>query len=43
LRPWIAYHAVMMLLDAAENRGGGLRDLAPLSQSLAMAVGYEPR
>lgn len=40
LRSWIAYHAAMMMLDAAEKRDGRLYDLAPLVRSLADAVGY---
>jgi hypothetical protein len=40
LRSWIAYHASMMMLDAAEKRDGRLYDLAPLVRSLADAVGY---
>ncbi len=38
LRPWIAYHAAMMLLDAAEQRDGRLGDLAYLVDDLAAAV-----
>ena len=40
LRAWIAYHAAMMMLDAAESRDGRLYDLAPLVRSLAESVGY---
>jgi aminoglycoside phosphotransferase (APT) family kinase protein len=40
LRPWIAYHASMMLLDAAEKREGRLGDLAPVVEALGHAVGY---
>lgn len=40
LRSWIAYHAAMLMLDAAEKREGRLYDLAPLVRSLAEAVGY---
>jgi thiamine kinase-like enzyme len=39
LQPWIAYHAAMLMLDAAENRDGRLHDLAPLGAALADAVG----
>lgn len=40
LRSWIAYHSAMMMLDAAETRGGRLYDLAPLVRSMADAVDY---
>ncbi len=40
LRPWIAYHAAMIMLDAAEKRDGRLHDLAPLVRAMADAVGY---
>ncbi|HKX76139.1 MAG TPA: aminoglycoside phosphotransferase family protein [Acidimicrobiia bacterium] len=40
LRPWIAYHAAMIMLDAAEKRDGRLHDLAPMVRSMADAVGY---
>jgi aminoglycoside phosphotransferase (APT) family kinase protein len=39
LQPWVAYHAAMLMLDAAENRDGRLHDLAPLGAALAEAVG----
>lgn len=37
--PWIAYHASMMMLEAAENRDGRLGDLSYLVDDLAKAVG----
>ncbi|MGQ0847752.1 MAG: phosphotransferase [Actinomycetota bacterium] len=40
LKNWIAYHAAMLMLDAAEKRDGRLHDMAPLVRSLADAVGY---
>jgi aminoglycoside phosphotransferase (APT) family kinase protein len=40
LRPWIAYHAAMMMLHAAENRDGRLHDLASLVRAMADSVGY---
>jgi aminoglycoside phosphotransferase (APT) family kinase protein len=40
LRSWIAYHAAMLMLEAAEKRDGRLYDLAPLVRSMADAVGY---
>jgi aminoglycoside phosphotransferase (APT) family kinase protein len=40
LRPWIAYHAAMFMLDAAEKRDGRLHDLAPLVRAMADAVGF---
>jgi aminoglycoside phosphotransferase (APT) family kinase protein len=40
LRPWIAYHAAMIMLDAAEKRDGRLHDLAPMVRAMADAVGY---
>ncbi|HEY5684379.1 MAG TPA: aminoglycoside phosphotransferase family protein [Acidimicrobiia bacterium] len=38
LNPWIAYHASMMMLDAAEKRDGRLGDLAYLVDDLAGAI-----
>ncbi len=38
LEPWIAYHASMMMLDAAEQRDGRLGDLSYLVDDLASAV-----
>ena len=38
LRPWIAYHASMLLLDACEQRDGRLGDLAYLVDDLTAAV-----
>lgn len=40
LRSWIAYHAAMIMLEAAETRGGRLHDLAPLVRSMADAVDF---
>ena len=40
LPSWIAYHSAMIMLDAAETRGGRLHDLAPLVRSMADAVGF---
>jgi aminoglycoside phosphotransferase (APT) family kinase protein len=40
LSPWVAYHAAMMMLNAAENREGRLHDLAPMVNTLASSVGY---
>ena len=40
LRSWIAYHSAMIMLDAAETRGGRLYDLAPLVRSMAEAVDF---
>lgn len=40
LRPWIAYHAAMIMLDAAEKRDGRLHDLAPMVRAMADAVGF---
>jgi hypothetical protein len=39
LRPWIAYHAAMAMLEAAEQRDGRLGDLAYLVQDLSTSVG----
>lgn len=39
LRPWIAYHAAMSMLEAAEQREGRLGDLSYLVDDLAAAVG----
>jgi aminoglycoside phosphotransferase (APT) family kinase protein len=38
LRPWVAYHAAMMMLSAAEQRDGRLGDLAYLVDDLARSV-----
>ena len=38
LNPWIAYHASMMMLDAAEKRDGRLGDLSYLVDDLAAAI-----
>lgn len=38
LNPWIAYHASMMMLDAAEKRDGRLGDLSYLVDDLANAI-----
>lgn len=38
LEPWVAYHAAMMMLDAAEQRDGRLGDLGYLVDDLASAV-----
>jgi thiamine kinase-like enzyme len=38
LRPWIAYHAAMAMLEAAEQRDGRLGDLAYLVNDLAASV-----
>lgn len=38
LRPWVAYHAAMMLLDAVEQREGRLGDLAYLVDDLAAST-----
>jgi aminoglycoside phosphotransferase (APT) family kinase protein len=38
LNPWIAYHASMMMLDAAEKRDGRLGDLNYLVDDLANAI-----
>lgn len=38
LRPWIAYHSAMAMLEAAEQRDGRLGDLAYLVQDLAASV-----
>lgn len=40
LRSWIAYHAAMLMLDAAEKRDGRLYDLAPLVRAMGEAVGF---
>ena len=40
LQSWIAYHSAMIMLDAAETRGGRLYDLAPLVRSMAEAVDF---
>ena len=40
LRSWIAYHSAMIMLEAAETRGGRLYDLAPLVRSMADAVDF---
>jgi aminoglycoside phosphotransferase (APT) family kinase protein len=40
LRSWIAYHSGMIMLEAAETRGGRLYDLAPLVRSMANAVDF---
>ena len=40
LQSWIAYHAAMIMLDAAETRDGRLYDLAPLVRSMADAVDF---
>jgi len=40
LSSWIAYHSAMIMLEAAETRGGRLYDLAPLVRSMADAVDY---
>lgn len=39
LRPWIAYHSAMMMLEAAERRDGRLGDLAYLVDDLSNSVG----
>jgi thiamine kinase-like enzyme len=39
LRPWIAYHSAMAMLEAAEQRDGRLGDLAYLVQDLSNSVG----
>jgi hypothetical protein len=39
IRPWIAYHASMAMLEAAEQRDGRLDDLAYLVEDLALSVG----
>jgi aminoglycoside phosphotransferase (APT) family kinase protein len=38
LEPWVAYHAAMQMLDAAEKRDGRLGDLNYLVNDLAAAV-----
>lgn len=38
LKPWIAYHAAMSMLDAAEQRDGRLGDLAYLVNDLEAAL-----
>ncbi|HSJ27654.1 MAG TPA: aminoglycoside phosphotransferase family protein [Acidimicrobiia bacterium] len=38
LEPWVAYHAAMQMLEAAEQRDGRLGDLAYLVNDLAAAV-----
>ncbi|MEX2278613.1 MAG: aminoglycoside phosphotransferase family protein [Acidimicrobiia bacterium] len=38
LRPWVAYHAAMQMLEAAEQRDGRLGDLNYLVNDLAAAV-----
>ncbi len=38
LRPWVAYHSSMMMLEAAERRDGRLGDLAYLVDDLANSV-----
>ena len=38
LNPWIAYHASMMMLEAAEKRDGRLGDLSYLVDDLAEAI-----
>lgn len=38
LKPWVAYHASMLMLDAAEQREGRLGDLSYLVDDLAAAV-----
>lgn len=38
LKPWIAYHSAMMMLDAAEQRDGRLGDLAYLIDDLEAAL-----
>ena len=40
LSSWIAYHAAMIMLEAAEKRDGRLYDLAPLVRSMADAVEF---
>lgn len=40
LRSWVAYHAAMIMLEAAETRGGRLYDLAPLVRSMSDAVDF---
>ncbi|HUO45639.1 MAG TPA: aminoglycoside phosphotransferase family protein [Acidimicrobiia bacterium] len=40
LRPWIAYHAAMIMLDMAEQRDGRLHDLAPMVRAMGDAVGF---
>ncbi|HEU5113678.1 MAG TPA: hypothetical protein VFU96_10205, partial [Acidimicrobiia bacterium] len=37
-RPWVAYHAAMMMLEAAEVREGRLGDLGYLVDDLTEAV-----
>jgi hypothetical protein len=37
-RPWVAYHAAMMMLEAAEVREGRLGDLSYLVDDLTEAV-----
>lgn len=39
LEPWVAYHAAMQMLEAAEQRDGRLGDLEYLVNDLAAAVG----
>jgi aminoglycoside phosphotransferase (APT) family kinase protein len=39
LRPWVAYHSAMAMLEAAEQRDGRLGDLAYLVEDLAASVG----
>ncbi len=38
LRPWVTYHAAMMMLDAANHREGRLGDLSYLVDELARSV-----
>ena len=38
LRPWIAYHAAMAMLEAAEQRDGRLGDLSYLVDDLSISV-----
>lgn len=38
LRPWIAYHAAMLMLEAAEQREGRLGDLSTLVDDLAASL-----